>query len=669
VIKRGKSMEFVKNRKKAYSLIGQGLLFFSLMLFIPLNTHAGTPEFRKIFSSNMVLPHGKPITLSGYASPDATLMLEVNGIRYDNVKSNAKGEWQKEIAPLTAGGPYRIKISDNNGAETVLENVLAGNIWLCSGQSNMAYPVVASTDQPEAYNHGDPAIRLFTVPMRAEVNPQTEFVDPVSWQTATDESVKGFSAVCYFFAREMMEQDGIPLGLINASWGGSAIEAWISEKNLEAIKEYERKVVQLRQYRNNQREAELAFARDWMDWWKKSSDQGPVWELGILDKNKEWKPAPLQDWKSYPDERLKNHHGMLWFSRSFELDSDQSAKKAAFVLGNIDEVDSTWINGKFVNNSFGYGTRREYPLEAGILKKGTNQITVNVLNTWGAGGMTGPANEVGLRFEGGEFLFLGADWHYRFIPRETGFPPRSPWESVSGITGMYNAMISPLKPLTPEGVIWYQGESNTESSHTYKTLLTSLVKDWRSLFQQQLKFIIVQLPNYGVVAETPIESGWATVRNAEQQVAINDALTGLVVTHDVGDDIDIHPKKKWIVGVRAARVAQALYGKGVADGVVPAITNIDKENMILEFSPPLSFDEGEKEVSGFSLCAADKSCVYAKAVQTGSQIKISLTALPEVETVRYCWSDGGVCSLKAMNGLPVSSFELRLNNGTRLIKN
>lgn len=303
-----------KNKARSYSLLRHGMLIVLLVLLLSLNVNARPPEFRKIFGSNMVLPCERAITLEGYASPGATLVFEINGSKYEGITVDAKGEWQEEIAPLPTGGPYRIRISDNSGAETVLGNVLAGNIWLCSGQSNMAYPVVASTDQPEAYNQGHPAIRLFTVPMRAGINPDEEFTDPVSWQTATDENVKGFSAVCYFFAREMIDEDGIPLELINASWGGSAIEAWISEQNLEGIKEYERKLVQLRQYRNNKRGAALAFANDWMGWWKNSSDQGTVWERGVLDKNAEWKPAPLQDWKSYPDERLKNHHGMLWFS-------------------------------------------------------------------------------------------------------------------------------------------------------------------------------------------------------------------------------------------------------------------------------------------------------------------------------------------------------------------
>jgi sialate O-acetylesterase len=627
---------------------------------MPLSGQAQILGFRTVFGSNMVLPHGQPLNFNGYAVPDTALTLEVDAGRY-SFRSDATGRWQTEIGPLPAGGPYRITLRDGSGAEAVLENVLAGNVWLCSGQSNMAYPVAASVDQPDAYNQGHPGIRLLSVPLNAELDTLQEFKEPAAWQTATNESVGRFSAVCYFFARNMIEQDGIPVGLINASWGGSAIEAWISGQGLSGIAGYDRKVNQLRRYRNNRRDAELAFADDWMQWWQASSDQGAVWEKGVLDKTADWREAPLKNWKTYPDERLKNHHGIVWFSRSFELSREQQAKGATFVLGKIDEVDSTWINGKFVNNTFGYGTRREYPLFAGVLQKGTNQITVNVLNTWDVGGMLGPVEEVGLKFDDGEFLPLGTGWYYRFIPRKTGYPPRSPWESVSGITGMFNGMISPLEPLQPQGVIWYQGESNTESSRTYQSLLTALVDDWRRHFHRQLPFIVVQLPNYGAVAGTPVESGWAAIRNAQQKVALQDEQVGLVVTHDVGNDSDIHPRRKWIVGVRAARVAQALRESGVADGVAPTIVSMDSDSAVLNFSPPLQPGEGKKEVAGFSLCSdSGKDCVFARAIRAGSRVKINLDALPNAAKLRYCWSDGGQCELKAMNGLPVSSFELNL---------
>ncbi len=633
------------------------LLITCFMLSIPCISIAKAPGFSSVFGSNMVLPHDKPVTLSGYAEPETWLTLEAGGWTF-NFNTNDKGQWKIAIPPLRAGGPYTIRLKDGNGSETVLENIMAGDIWLCSGQSNMAYPVVASVDQPDSYNKGHEGIRLFTAPMKAELNPQDVFTDPVSWLPASDENIKNFSAVCYFFARKKLEQDGIPVGLINASWGGSAIEAWISEQGLGNIIEYDRKVNQLRQYRKDQRKAEMAFAEDWMNWWQKSSDQGQVWKKGLLDTDADWRPAPLKDWKTYEDDRLKEHHGMIWFSAGFELTAEQQVKKASFVLGKIDEVDSTWINGKFIKNSFGYGTRREYPLDKGVLKTGTNQITVNILNTWGAGGMTGPAEDVGIKFDDGEFLPLGDKWSYRFIPKKTGFPPRSPWESVSGITGMFNGMISPLKPLTPDGVIWYQGESNAEASGTYHSLLSSLVTDWRRHFSKNFPFIIVQLPNYGEIAKTPSESGWAAIRNAQQQVALEDELAGLVVTHDAGDDNDIHPRKKYIVGERAALVAGALNGNGIADGIVPKVINCDSNTATLEFSPPLKPDN--KEVEGFILCNNSGTCVFTEAEQTGSRIVVSLKKLQNADKIRYCWSDGGQCTLKALNNLPVSSFELSL---------
>ncbi len=630
------------------------------MLALSVNVQAQTFGFRSVFGSNMVLPHGKSISLSGYAAPNAALTLEADGVRY-SFRSDASGKWVKEISPLPAGGPYQIKLRSSAGEEAVLDNVLAGNVWLCSGQSNMAYPVAASVDQPQDYNQGHAAIRLLSVPLRTELDALEEFKEAAAWLEATSDSVKNFSAVCYFFARQMVEQEGIPLGLVNASWGGSAIEAWIGEQSLGGIADYGRKVSQLRQYRENRRAAELAFADDWVRWWQANSDQGAVWKQGALDQSANWREAPLQNWKTYPDERLKNHHGLVWFSKIFELTAEQQAKKATMVLGKIDEVDSTWINGRFVNNTFGYGTRREYPLAPGVLQKGVNQITVNVLNTWDAGGMLGPAEEVGLKFDDGEFLPLGAGWRYRFIPRQTGYPPRSPWESVSGIAGMFNAMISPLKPLEPAGAVWYQGESNAETAHTYRSLLSALISDWRRHFNRRFPFIIVQLPNYGTPVAAPGESGWATIRNAQQQVAIEDPQAGLVVTHDAGDDRDIHPRRKWIVGARAARVAQALQGGGAADGVVPAVLSLDPNSVVLDFSPPLQPVRKSKETAGFILCAAaGGGCKSAVAVQTGSRIKINLDALHDAGRLRYCWSDGGQCELKTLSGLPVSSFELLL---------
>jgi sialate O-acetylesterase len=609
----------------------------------------------------MVLPQGEPLTLSGHAAPRAKLVLTVDGRQF-SLRSDAHGDWSRQVPALRAGGPYTLDLRDDKGAGATLTNVLVGELWLCSGQSNMEFSVAMSTDQPAEVMQGDPAIRLLSVPHLTALTAQDSFGETLPWQIATPDNVRRFSALCYFFARQKIADAGVPIGLVNASWGGSAIEPWISEQQLAALPDYKHQVDLLRLYRANQRQAELAFGEDWVKWWQAASTMGPVWERGVLDGKADWQAAPLADWNTYSDQRLKGFTGNLWFSTSFELSAAQSTKGASFVLGKIDEVDTTWVNGKFVNNTFGYGTRREYRLEPGTLKPGANQITTFVTNTYGPGGMTGPEADVGIRFDDGEFVPLGSKWQYRFVPKEIGYPPRAPSESVHGVSGMYYGMIAPLTALRPTGVIWYQGESNVDNASAYGELLTSLIKDWRMQFARDLPFIVVQLPNYGTISTAPAESDWATVRNAQQQVALRDPEVGIVVTQDLGNDANIHPTQKYAVASRAVQVERALRGAaGATDGIIPQVTTRVGNTATLEFMPPLGAGADVHPVAGFSLCkTAAGSCVAAKAVQRGSRIEIDSEALRVATRIRYCWSDGGTCELKSVGGLPVASFELAL---------
>jgi sialate O-acetylesterase len=618
------------------------------------------PGFDAVFGSGMVLPAGKPVTLRGHAAPNERLTLQLDGQRY-TMRGDATGQWRVQVAPLRAGGPYTLELRDEHGAGEKLEDVLAGQVWLCSGQSNMEFPVAMSTDQPAAAMQGNPAIRLLSIAHQTALQARATFTDAPTWQVATADTIKDFSAVCYFFAQQKIALDGVPIGLIDSSWGGSAIEPWISEQTLSGLPDYRQGVELLRQYRDNRRKADLAFADDWVRWWNRASSMGPVWQRGVLDKSAAWRDAPLADWRTYPDPRLKTFTGNLWFSRSFQLSAAQARQGASFVLGRIDEVDSTWLNGKFVGNTFGYGTRREYRLQPGMLRPGINQFSVFVTNTYDAGGMTGPEGDIGIRFDDGQFVPLGSNWKYLFVPKQTGYPPRAPWESVSGLSGMFNGMIAPLQALVPTGVIWYQGESNADKAGGYGELLTSLISDWRGYFGSELPFIVVQLPNYGAVASAPAQSGWATLRNAQQQVALHDPGVGLVVTQDLGDDANIHPRLKYAVARRAVQVAQAMQASGPVDGVVPHLIARNNDRLTLDFLPSLTISVAPQPVAGFSLCGADTgSCVAAHAEQRGSRVQIDRAALPAATRLRYCWSDGGVCALRSLDGLPVASFELSL---------
>lgn len=660
-----KAQECGRRRGSGMILLGAALALLPGIGLVQTAPAPATLRFADVFGPGMVLPHAQPLTLSGTAAPRQKLRLSVDGRDYE-LRSDARGLWRREIAPLAAGGPYTIVLDNRQGETAQLDEVLAGEVWLCSGQSNMEFSAGLSNDQPPEAMQGHAAIRLLSVRQQTALRAGDSFSTRPTWQPAGPNQVRSFSAVCVFFAQQRLADSGLPIGVISASWGGSAIEPWMSEQQLATLPAYRHQVDLLRQYRVDRRKAELAFASDWGTWWNRSSDQGPVWEQGLL-AGRDWQDAPLRDWRTYPDSRLSSFTGSLWYSNSFTLTEEQARAGASFVLGRVDEVDTTWLNGRFVANTFGYGTRREYRLEPGLLRAGTNQVSVLVTSTYEAGGLLGPEADVGIRLDNGQFVPLGEGWKYRFVPKETGYPPRAPWESVKGVSGMFNGMIAPVAPLAPTGVIWYQGESNVDKASDYGPLLAGMIRDWRRHFGREMPFIVVQLPNYGPVAQAPAESGWAMLRHVQQQVALREKGVGLAVTQDLGDDADIHPRGKYAVAQRVAQVVRALEGEGPSDGVVPHLAALRPDAFELTFSPPLPTSQpASSRVAGFILCGATAaSCVTAEAQQRGSRIEVSRAALPDATRVRYCWSDGGTCALRSLGDLPVGSFELQVERARR----
>ena len=242
----------------------------------------------------------------------------------------------------------------------------------------------------------------------------------------------------------------------------------------------------------------------------------------------------MRDWKTWGVPELANHDGMVWFRRAAALSKSQAASDAWLSIGAIDEVDETWVNGRPLANSFGYGTERTYAVPKGWLHAGDNSIVINVLSTWDAGGMYGPPEHLALRFADGSTVPLGGHWRYQFVPETMGFPPRAPWESVSGLTSIYNAMIAPLGPYGLRGVLWYQGESNTGEADRYQSLLAGLMADWRREFGAELPFLIVELPNFGAPSAVAAPSSWADLREAQRRAVAADGHAALAVTIDIG---------------------------------------------------------------------------------------------------------------------------------------
>ncbi|HEY4973837.1 MAG TPA: sialate O-acetylesterase, partial [Steroidobacteraceae bacterium] len=370
-------------------------------------------------------------------------------------------------------------------------------------------------------------------------------------------------------------------------------------------------------------------------------------------------------WRTWGVAELQEFTGLVWYRTHFTLTAAQSKSAATLALGAINQVDQTWINGRALGNTFGYGTERTYSIAAGMLHAGENVLVVNVLSTYGGGGLLAGPTPRSLQLADGESIALDGAWQYRVVPPAMGYPPRAPWESVGGLSTLYNAMIAPLRAYGLRGVLWYQGESNTGEAHSYQSLLSGLMADWRRQFGAQLPFLIVQLPNFGPPPLAPAESGWAEVREAQRQAVAHDPHAGLAVTIDIGDAHNLHPTNKQDVGRRLARAARhVIYGESISpSGPVALSATRTGSEIAVEFG---DLENGLVAYShdspiGFELCAdASAGCRFAQSRIEGTRIMLSVPVATSPTRVRYCWADSPVCTLFDRSGLPAGPFELNI---------
>ncbi|HLU06952.1 MAG TPA: sialate O-acetylesterase [Woeseiaceae bacterium] len=627
-------------------------------LFVASVLHAA--EFADVFGDSMVLQRDEPITLWGTAAPRETVRATLAGAARSG-RADEDGNWHITLPAMPAGGPHELVLQGEGESRRSLSDVLIGDVWLCSGQSNMQFSVAAASGKERDTFDTRDRIRLFTVPQGSHPAPQTRFAQQPQWRVADAESIPEFSGVCFFFAVELQKTHQVPMGLVHASWGGSGIEAWMSTKALEKAEGYDEQLAMLATYASDTGAGSAQFAELWEEWWARrvSATKRP-WEPGT--KNGDWDAVPaMRDWKTFGDESLADHNGMVWYSKVFELDENQAKQDAQLHLGGIDEVDVTWINGNFVGSEFGWGTERSYQVPHGVLRAGENLLVANVLSTWDAGGLLGPKETVRLELADGSEYALAEGWRYRKVSLEYGLPPRAPWESIGGLTGLFNAMIAPLQGMRLTGALWYQGETNAGRPEPYAGLLEAMIEVWRERFGS-LAFLVVQLPTFGSLPSAPSESGWAAIRDAQQRVARADPETGLVVTIDAGDNFDLHPPNKPVVGRRAAAVARAmLFGEeGVVDGFAPSHVRRTGQEVIIELDPAVDalVVIGDSRPVAFELCTDEPpGCEYAEARLEGNRVVLTGPRVSEATRVRHCWADAPICNLYDKSGLPVASFE------------
>jgi sialate O-acetylesterase len=619
-----------------------------------------------LFQDHAVLQRGRPIPIWGTAAPRGQVTISFAG-QEATARADRSGYWTATLPALEAGGPYSLEAHDGTGATLTLADILVGDVFLCSGQSNMALTVAQSRGGGfVAARSANDRLRLATIAHVGKPAPVSAFDTAPTWEAADPKSVGPFSAACYFFGKEIQETRKVPVGLIHASWGGTAIEPWIGESGLRAIPGFDPRLDILREYAHDEDAANRAYGKLWEDWWRQhGSSAGAPWSPAEPGS---WTDVPaLTNWKTWGVPELATHDGMVWYRRSFTLTAAQAAGEATLSLGGIDEVDETWVNGHAIRNTFGWGTPRTYQLPAGTLRAGDNVIIVNVLSTWDAGGMTGPADAIALTPQGGAAIPLGDGWQYRTVPLAMGRPPRAPWETIAGLTTLYNGMIAPMGPFAIRGVAWYQGESNADAPDGYDRLLGALMASWRAQFGADLPFLIVQLPDFGPVPTQPTDAGWSELREAQRRAVMADAHAGLVVTIDIGEPDNLHPGDKRDVGLRLARAARhVFYGEDVPpSGPVPLSARRDPAGVIVLFGDvDGSLVTYSANVAiGFELCdSGPGSCRYVAGTVDGNRIVLPV---PEAAgwrpvRVRFCWGPSPVCNLADASKLPAGPFEIRI---------
>lgn len=638
---------------------------FALLLIGTSAAAGAAPRLDGVLTDHGAIQRGQPVDLSGDAAPGETVMVTLAGHSV-TARADRNGRFAAQLPALPAGGPYDLTIAAPSGA-VVVRDLLVGDVFLCSGQSNMEMTVSSAQDMiADAHAPADDRLRLLTVAKVSSATPLARFADQPRWVAATPESVPGFSAACYYMVQALRRTADVPIGAIHSSWGGSRISAWMSDAALRRAGMADAADL-LALYARDPAAANARAMAAWEAWWRKGSGDAAGHEPWQPGARLDWRPVPsMTNFEHWGVPELADYNGMLWYSRDIDVSAEQARGPATLTLGAIDDADRTWVNSKGVGGSSLAAQMRVYALPAGTLTAGRNVITVNDDDVYALGGMTGPTEAMRITFADGSSIPLGSGWRHAIAKRLNGAAPRVPWDDINGAGTLYNAMIAPLGKTHVAGIAWYQGESDT-GIPGYDRRLAALFADWRTrLGSPQAAWGVVQLSSYGVVPAAPSESGWGEVRNAQRVVAERDGRAGIAVSHDIGDPLDIHPGEKHAVGQRLARVMRAIVYKEAIGASGPAIATARASGagVALRFTGVTGalHARGAAQAIGFELCdAAPGTCRFAEGTTVGNDgVMLSGDGKP-VTRVRYAWGDSAITNLTDDAGLPVGAFEISVS--------
>jgi len=613
----------------------------------------------KLISDGAILQRDVNLKIWGWASANEAVELSFKNKAY-NTEADHNGNWQFILPPQKEGGPYEMIFKGNN--EIVLHNILFGDVWLCSGQSNMELTMQRLKDKypDEIENCDNPNIRQFLVPDLYDFNVEHDDFESGSWKAASAENIRNFSGVAYFFAKALYDKYHIPVGLINAALGGSPVEAWMSE---DALKEFPVAYEELQQFKDENlildiEQKDKARQQAWYS--KLNSDDkglrsGEEWLMEHVNDS-DWDEMEIPDFWS--NQKLGDVNGVVWFRKKVEVPGSMLGKEARLWLGRLVDQDHVYVNGEFVGTTGYQYPPRKYKVPSGLLKEGENTIVVRLINEQGKGGFI--LDKPYFLDTEDERIDLTGLWKYRLGTEMEAL--KSPTFIRWKPGGLYNKMIAPLVQYRIKGVIWYQGESNTKNPQSYTETFPALIKNWRNKWQVgDFPFLFVQLANYMEETELPTESDWASLRQAQLNT-LSVPNTGMAVTIDIGEWNDIHPLNKQDVGNRLAQQAYRLaYDEDRSESSpVPVKHRFSKNKVTVQFSHKELVSKNGEALRLFELSDDGKNFQVALAEIKGDKVIVWEENIKNPAVVRYAWSDNPVtANLYSIDGLPASPFEIR----------
>lgn len=625
------------------------LLFMIFSIFSYANV-----RLPKIFADDMVLQRNKLIPIWGWADANEKIEIKFNN-QIKTTKADKYGKWTLRLDSENAGGPYELIVKGKN--KISIKNVLVGEVWICSGQSNMEFKVSeAKNADKEIKDAYFPSIREFSV-LRDLSSLPLDDVKAGKWEVCNKSTVGNFTAVGFFFAKKIYEELKIPIGLIHTSWGGTVSETWTSREGFESSDEFKEIIAGMPKVDlDSISKVSIKSVTERVETLQGSkinpSIAGSYKELTFNDSN--WPQLNVPEvWES---QSLGEFDGVVWFRKIIILAANEAGKSGTIELSKIDDEDISYVNGVEIGRNTIWNLKRKYTIPAGILKEGVNVISIRVFDGGSSGGIYGESDDIKITI-GDKVIPLKGNWKYQVESVKSDIGPNS-YPSL-----LYNAMLNPLIPYAIEGVLWYQGESNSSRAQQYKKAFPLLITDWRKKWNQgDFPFYFVQLSSFNADnGNSNNGSMWAELREAQSQT-LKLPNTGMCITTDIGNPIDIHPANKQDVGKRLAAIAlkNVYEQEGICAGPTYKSMEIQGDKIIISFDnlgSGLATPDKYGYVKGFEIAGADKVFYFAKAQIVNDKVVVFSEKVANPVAIHFGWADDASDNnLYNKEGFPADSF-------------